>query len=360
MAAMDCRLPLPALLSQALVAFTIEFDNEFEHRTPHRTSNHDGSDSKADPWLVSMAMWLHFLQFIPPDGISARELKQILGLPTPELRRWLTRLSKWWGYLVVEPGSWIVRPTAGGLKAIETWRPLTGIIEKRWEQRFGKELIEQLRLSMQTLTEKLGSDLPDYLPILGYDLLSRPPKGERQTKTARTLPALLSKALLAYAIEFERESGMSLAICANVLRVAGPDGVRVRDLPRLSGVSKEAIAMAAGRLEERGLATVSPESPGSRVKTLVLSAEGMDAQRTYGTLVWSIEKRWESRFGKSAVAALRDLLERLVYGDGDAKSPPLLLGLESYPDGWRASLPRPQVLPHYPMVLHRGGYPDGS
>jgi hypothetical protein len=45
--------------------------------------------------------------------------------------------------------------------------------------------------------------------------------------------------------------------------------------------------------------------------------------------------------------------------------------LRPYPDGWRAQ--RPYVtqttavvadpagtLPHYPMVLHRGGWPDGS
>jgi hypothetical protein len=31
------RLPLSALVSQALVAFAIEFDNEFEHQMPHRT-----------------------------------------------------------------------------------------------------------------------------------------------------------------------------------------------------------------------------------------------------------------------------------------------------------------------------------
>ena len=30
------RLPLSALLSQVLVAFTIEFDNEFEHQMPTR------------------------------------------------------------------------------------------------------------------------------------------------------------------------------------------------------------------------------------------------------------------------------------------------------------------------------------
>jgi hypothetical protein len=35
-------------------------------------------------------------------------------------------------------------------------------------------------------------------------------------------------------------------------------------------------------------------------------------------------------------------------------------GLEPYPDGWRAKVRRLEVLPYYPMVLHRGGYPDGS
>jgi hypothetical protein len=32
------RPPLSALLSQALVGYTVEFDNEAEHRLPHRTA----------------------------------------------------------------------------------------------------------------------------------------------------------------------------------------------------------------------------------------------------------------------------------------------------------------------------------
>jgi hypothetical protein len=31
-----------------------------------------------------------------------------------------------------------------------------------------------------------------------------------------------------------------------------------------------------------------------------------------------------------------------------------------YPEGWRASVATSETLPHYPMVLHRGGYPDGA
>jgi hypothetical protein len=65
---------------------------------------------------------------------------------------------------------------------------------------------------------------------------------------------LLSRVLLAFAVEFEHESRLSLAIGASVLRVLDTDGVRVRDLPCLSGVSKEAIAMAMGILTKRGLA----------------------------------------------------------------------------------------------------------
>jgi hypothetical protein len=45
------QLPLPALLSQALVAFTIELDNEFEHQMPHRTRNHGATGVRGGPAL---------------------------------------------------------------------------------------------------------------------------------------------------------------------------------------------------------------------------------------------------------------------------------------------------------------------
>ena len=34
--------------------------------------------------------------------------------------------------------------------------------------------------------------------------------------------------------------------------------------------------------------------------------------------------------------------------------------LVPYPDDWRADIRPPRTLPHYPMVLHRDGFPDGS
>lgn len=58
----DMDGPLPTLLSQALVAFTIEFDNEAERLIAHRTTTHGsairpGGGSLHAPWLVSLVMW---------------------------------------------------------------------------------------------------------------------------------------------------------------------------------------------------------------------------------------------------------------------------------------------------------------
>ena len=170
------------------------------------------------------------------------------------------------------------------------------------------------------------------------------------------LPVLLARALLGFAIRFEQESALSLAICANVLRVLDTSGVRVRDLPVRSGVSKEAIAMALGFLGQDQLAYKTP----GRGQRAVLTAEGQEAQWGYADRIAAIERGAGERFGKAALARLREDLEALVGDPACPEESPLMSGLEPYPDNWRADARPPQTLPHYPMVLHRGGYPDGS
>jgi DNA-binding MarR family transcriptional regulator len=258
----------------------------------------------------------------------------------------------------------MVRPTPGGRKAIEIWRTLEGLIENRWRERFGEDVIDTLQETLITIVGRIEVELPHGLPILGYGLFSIVPE-HRDRSLGTAVPAiaalplasLLSKALLWFAIEFERDSEVSLAICASVLRLLTEEGVQVRDLPRLASVSKEAIAMSLSFLVKRGYAAIKSETTASRSRVLVLTAKGRSAKDKYRQLVWAIEERWKSRFGEEAVFRLRELLERL---EPTAQRSPLLRGLEPYPDGWRASIPKLEGLPHYPMVLHRGGFPDGS
>jgi DNA-binding MarR family transcriptional regulator len=371
------KLPLATLLSHALVAFTIEFDNEVEHQLPHRTTNHGATPNVASgllyrPWLVSLAMWANCMQFVGEQGIRVNELEQLAGTPSN-----LNGMERW-GYITIAPdpddkrakprrSDWVIRATPAGRMAQEIWRPLFGVIEQRWAARFGAARLARLRKSLQGLVDKLNADLPDCLPILGYGLigisLQRKPRisATRRNTTAVDLPlsALLSRPLLTLATEFEERMNLSLAICANLLRVIDEQGVPIKDIPRLSGVSKEAISMALGFLRNRGFVVIETAQAVGRTKVARLTPEGKHAKDAYPRLLGKIEESWSARFGEDAVRTLRESLEELV-GEATAEHSPVFQGLIPYPDGWRASVRKPETLPHYPMVLHRGGFPDGS
>ncbi len=232
------ELPLPTLLSHALVAFTIEFDNEAERQVPHWTTNYGSASGAPDAtWLASLVMWLNCMQHIGDAGITVRDLEKRAHTKTN-----LNGMERW-GYVTVEPDpedrrpkppgrDWLIRATRAGRRAQAIWRPLFGAIEKRWEERFGKKEIEQLRESLLAVIRQMDLELPDCMPILGYGLFSRAPSQPERNVTGREdrdlsqlpLPALLAKALLAFAIEFEAESKLSLAICADVLRVLDEEG----------------------------------------------------------------------------------------------------------------------------------------
>jgi methyltransferase (TIGR00027 family) len=364
------RLPLPALLSQALVAFTIEADNEAEHQLPNRTTSYGGPPGA--PWLISLAMWASSLRLIPDDGITVADLRRAArtGTNLAGLRRW--------GYVTFdrEPARGKqpdqdtgIRLTVNGRAARDGWAPLGALVEERWRVRLGAEAMSALRSALEAVVARLPAGLPDSLPILGYGLFSRVsaetrPEGWPATRPAEEEPAglplwaLLSQVLVAFAAEFEATSPVSLAICANVLRVITEAGVRGRDIPELAGVSKEAVAMAMGVVVKVGLAAEGRDPAGSRWRIVRLTPLGAIAQAAYHELAADIEDAWSERFasgthGAAAVATLRAALERL---------PPhqLLQATDPYPDGWRARTAALTVLPHYPMVLHRGGYPDGS
>jgi DNA-binding MarR family transcriptional regulator len=348
-------LPLSTLLSHSLVAYTIEFDNEFEHQMPHRTSQHGATDDRRHvPWLVSMAMWCNCMRFVDAQGVTVGELERLARTTTnlPGMLRW--------GYVKAEPSpddrdpkrpgrDAVLRPTRAGERARQVWRPLFDTVDTRWRERFGEDRIRELRDALAVLVGQLDPGLPDCLPILGHGLFS---KVQDAPATADTedlpLVTLLARVLLTLAVEFERESTLSLAISANVLRVLDDSGVRIRDLPVLAGVSRAAVDMTIGFLETHRHVVVEPAP--SRGQQVRLTAKGRAAQQATPTLLAGIEERWQDRFG---IDDLRTALTRLVGG-------PLAAGLVPYPDGWRAAIKAPTTLPHYPMVLHRGGFPDGS
>jgi DNA-binding MarR family transcriptional regulator len=262
--------------------------------------------------------------------------------------------------------------------AQDIWRRLDEAIDRRWEERFGAGLIGELRAALRPFAEPQAAAMPLYLPVVSYangmesayqDLaaLGLPTVGLAD----RDLSGLLSPVLLAFTIEYESIAKLPLPINANVLRVIGANGVRASDIPLLAGVSKEGTTSAIGFLERQGYVKVRDEPSGLRRKFVQPTERGRRSRDGRAALAARVEASWAERFGAEAVGRLRDVLTAAVGHEAPSGGPSLALGLRPYPDGWRSRPPYlaqtkafladpAGALPRHPMVLHRGGYPDGS
>jgi DNA-binding MarR family transcriptional regulator len=304
---------------------------------------------------------------VGPDGISVAELHR-RARTTKDSQGGLLR----WGYITVGPDpaddrpriparDLIVRATPAGQRAQKIWAALDRDIPRRWQERLGADLT-RLTDALIPIVEQVDLDFPAFMPILAptqNEKAAVPVDRASRPAAAMALSELLTAILLAFTIDYERQARLSLPIAANTMRVLSAEGVRVRDLPVLTGISKEANAMCVGFLERRACLEVLPDPNATRGKVIRLTPKGQRSQHNYRSRLHETELTWDTRFGSDAMATLRTALKRLV-GDDDLAGSPLAAGLDLNPDGWRARIPVPKMLPHYPMVLHRGGYPDGS
>jgi hypothetical protein len=352
-AAGEDERPLVALLSQALVAFTIEADNLFEERMPHRTAADRGDPAATGPWLTSLTYWSNYLRHLGDDGISARELARGAGDDASSLASRLDELRRW-GYarlkqVGTDAGATLVIPTENGRRARDTWAPIENLVAGRWRERFGAA-VDQL--------DALVADASDHLPA-GFPVSAWGPttRIHRIAPTPATgLYSRLSRTLLGYSRKFDVEGPTTLAVTLDFARVIPSDGALVRDLPLSAGISKEAVAIQAGRFERGGLGVVERNERGAKVFSL--TAGGVEQRNTALARLETLEADWTT-----TSQGLRAALSQIV---GDRMSE----GLQPPASGWRASGPyRAQTaalvadpaaaLPWFPMISHRGGYPDG-
>lgn len=346
-------LPLPTLLSQALVAFTIEADHLFECRMPHcTTESRTRGEPIAGPWLISMPFWANCLKHVEAEGMTLgalldRELiaGRFLQGSNPGLVRW--------GYLRLVAGTasskkldreWTVAPTREGRLAQRTWAPLPAEVDARWIERWPE--VAALRAALERLAVTADRELPDHLPVNGghdgrVTLPRRPPRPTANLDVG----TLLAKALLLFTLEVEATSPVALVHSANVLRPLADGPILQGDLPRAMGVAKETVAVMTGQLRREGLVTVS----GS--KEVAITDAGRQAAAEADETVAGVEAGWPSE--------LRARLEPLV-GDGSVAGSALAEAIRPPEGTWRHRRPRPQTLPHHPVISHRGGYPDGS
>jgi len=341
------RVPLTTLLSWIWVAFTIEADNAVEAA---------GSERVGRLFRISLPMWANGLRLIGEDGISVAELRararaacNIGGL---ERWGWITvgdagggRRAGYGSGRGVTSGT-MLRVTRAGAYARRLWPEVVASTAQRWRDRFGGGVVDSLRGALRRYAGPIPSAPPEVHPPDGFR--THVVEGQAPDED-EWLAGLLGQALTSLTLRHEQGSAVSLPLAANFLRVIDDATVRIRDLSALSGVSREAVAMATGYLERHGLAQSGPQ------RSITLTAAGRAALGDYRARATSGEDE-----------ALRAALEAVV-----SRREALAEGLVPPPGGWRGEKPYlaqtrrmladpAAALPWHPMVLHRGGWPDGS
>jgi len=317
---------LSSLLSQTLVAYTVEFDNQFERRM--MMAGYRGA-------CLSLVVWSNLMRFLTNAGQSVRDLAAQALAPEAGLN--LGCLERW-GFVVLQAdpaderpvpkrlharagrllrdgwgsgrgirADWLVHLTEKGRQATEIWPSLFGEIERRWEARFGNDQVEGLRQALGAVVDQLEFDLPQALPMHCNDRVTYAKQHHRR-EAANLLPVLLSQLLLAFTLEFEQETRVPLWLCANTLRALEQGPVPLRDIPRLTGASPETSDIG---WQAKPYVAIEPDPAARRGKVVRLTPRGLEAQRTYHRLVHEIEERWQTQFGQEKTRRLRDYLRSL-------------------------------------------------
>jgi hypothetical protein len=313
--------PLSALLSQILVAYTVELDCEFERRM---------LQTECRCARLSLVIWLNLLQFLADGPISVRTLASRALMAEVGVKAALGCLERW-GVVVLQPGKragfgsgrgiradWPVRLTASGETAVRIWPGLIPEIDARWSKRFGDD-VTKLRRSLEAIERQIDMELPQGLPVA---LLKLPEFGPRKSPAEDGLPVavLLSRVLLAFALEFERESQAPISLCANAIRVLSDEPVPEAEIPKRTGCSEETAGIG---WQHKPYIIVERDPGRGRGKFVRLSGAGIKAQQEYYRCTRDVEERWRKRFPATNEirASLTALLNRGELSEG-LKPPP--------------------------------------
>lgn len=345
---MVSSVPLTTLLSWTWIAHTMEVDNGFEAVSATRLRRH---------FRISLVMWTNALRFIDESGITVGELSRRAraGCNLGGLERWGwisvagagDRRRNGFGSSRGLKADTVLVPTSAGTYARRAWPKVIEEVEERWRARFGKSAVDELREALESAASPMPWSPPIVSPANGF--LTHVVAGADAADPERPLVALLGQVLTAATLDHERWSAVSAPLGADLLRVIGTDTVPVGELPGRSGLSKEAVAMAVGFLQRRGLALPAPS------RSLALSPDGLDALEGY--------RRCAARARDDRLRAALDRIVSQAEALSAGLAPPAgcWRGEKPYLSQTRRLLADPTAaLPWHPMVLHRGGWPDGS
>ena len=357
------RTPLPTLLGRALGTFTRDYD---------RARGEDGA-------VPQLPAWANVLRVIDAEGTDQNDIVRRAVVAKRIARIAVQRLERR-GRLVVEarevPGkrgkARIVMLTADGAAARARAQSLVATLQDEWRHRFGADAIDRLRDALASVVNRLPIELPHHVTgygegdpsVTGGDFHAEQPGPPRipahgqewpvvlreAGSDAQTLPlpALLSQALAAFAIDYDRERLGGLNRTSNFLRFVGDDGIPLERAQALGGVSGNSKTLHERHLD----VVVEPGRPSDMTRRVYPTPKSRRARDAYPHLVMEIEDRWHAEYGE-VIPALRKVLETMGREPSAGEREGAPLARKEPSAGEREGVPRPgnrldAGLPDYP------------
>ena len=326
--------PLPTLLGRAIGTFTLDYDQA------------RGEDRS----VPQLGTWANVLRVLDADGTDQRQLARRTVISRRAAEVVVTRLARL-GRVAVENQviegkrgkTKLVRLTAKGEAGTAAAAALVDTVQADWRERFGNDAVDRLRDALSTIVDRLPVELPHYpagygaadpsvtggdyvpedpgplrIPAHGQDwpvVLREPDSVTRRLP----LPALLSQALAAFAIDYEREQFGSLPAASNFLRFVGDDGVTLGCAQDLGGVAGNGKSLHERHLD----VVVEPGRLRDMSRRVFLTAKGRRVRDAYPRLVKEIEDRWSEQYAAAMPtmrATLMSMNERFDAGLRDYPS----------------------------------------
>jgi hypothetical protein len=279
-------------------------------------------------------MWFGLLRTIPSGGVEQRELPALSRLSKRAVRQMVgaaTRLG-WIETLSGAGQHATLGLTPFGQEAATRWAKMSDVAERRWSTRVDAEGAA-LRAALARLVGQFDLELPHYpisygsadFSVTGGSFRSGqlgPPRipahgqdwapvvrADGDTTTGLGLTALLSRLLVAFAIDYTEAGGAALVIVEGLVRGFGTKNtVPMKKLPPVLGVN----GLGKSALERHGVVSIGPDPNNARGRLAHLSTLGQRVRDQYDGVVHDVESDWADRFGRSNVATIRHTLETML------------------------------------------------
>ncbi|HUZ59356.1 MAG TPA: hypothetical protein VMU83_11290 [Hanamia sp.] len=255
--------------------------------------------------MPSLDLWANLLRVLDDVGTDSHALPMMVSLSKRALQLRMKAAMRHGWVEVQKSGSCpaTVKLTVRGSAATTRCKRLIGEVEELWRANTGADLAHKFRTSLESAVAGFQLELPHYPASYGATDASITGGNGRDWKAVRRragdtvsklpLTALVSQALVAFAMRYEEKSPVALSLSTTVIRYIPPGGCPLQDLGNSVGVSA---------LLRHGFLRLSGTGANG---TLSLTSKGLAVKSAYEERIRSVEADWRKDFGDISVTNLR-------------------------------------------------------